>query len=323
MKVSFCIPSLNRPDHLIQAINSICVNEKYSTDFEICVFNNCSDISYEIVEATISSLSVNYNITYKVSSSRLNIDLSMFEVIKCAKGEYYFFLGDDDYLTETGLQDIFDLIDVENFDMAIFNATIVNNEKNTRFESIGFSNKKFFDLETILVDLKKYCAYGNILIKEKYIDFNDFLYLVGTSHAYGCFWVSFFREYENGMNPIVIVPEKSVVNLTAVEKNYKLLEITFKHADLEHQLYYNIIGPKSTKILKKFESDLWDRQTSLTQLIRFQISGNNINDIKLYNISLYKKLWFKIKYARVLAYVLGYFKPAIKFVLNKVRSKKR
>jgi len=323
MKVSFCIPSLNRPEFLINAINSICVNDKLSADFEICVYNNCSDISYKIVEDEINMLSAVFNITYKAGNSRLNIDLSMFEAIKLAKGEYYFFLGDDDYLTETGLQDIFDIITNQHFDMAIFNATIINRSKNVKFESIGISNKKFNDLETILVDLKKYCAYGNILIKRKYIDFNDFSYLIGTSHAYGCFWFAFFRDYENGINPVVIIPEKSVVNLNAIEKNYKLLEITFKHADLEHQLYYNVVGPKSTGILKKFESDLWERQTSLAQLIRFQISGNNIDDIKIYNLSLYNKLRFKIKLAKVLAYVLRYFRPVIKSVLNRIKSKGR
>src|ERR1700761_4338164 len=100
MKVSFCIPSLNRPDYLIQTINSICANEEYSSKFEVCVFNNCSDVSYSKVEQEIDRLSKTYNIVYKKSPDRLNIDLSMFEAIKLGRGDYYFFIGDDDYLNE-------------------------------------------------------------------------------------------------------------------------------------------------------------------------------------------------------------------------------
>ena len=59
MKLSFCIPTLNRPDYLKKTLLSICSDVSYSSLFEICIYNNYSDSSYESIEAQIKLLSQN------------------------------------------------------------------------------------------------------------------------------------------------------------------------------------------------------------------------------------------------------------------------
>lgn len=90
----------------------------------------------------------------------------MFEAVKLADGEYLFFIGDDDFLFENGLRNIFSLIKGSIFDMAIFNAVLINEDENTTSELIGFSGKEYPRLEVSLPELKKFCSYGNILVKK-------------------------------------------------------------------------------------------------------------------------------------------------------------
>ena len=316
MKVSFCIPSLNRPEYLIQTLRSICTEEKYSSQFEVCVYNNFSDSSYEIVENEIKLLSHKFNIKYTVGQEKLNIDQSMFEAIKPATGEYLFFIGDDDYLFDDGLDAIFNIIKEEEFDMALFNATRIYERDNSKDELIGFCDRKYTQLDKALLELKNYCTYGNILIKRNLIIEDDFNYLIGTSHAYGCFWLAFFRNLEEGINPTIIVPIHSVVNLRAVKKNYNLLEVVYKHANIEFEIYESVIGVKSKKILDKYKFGYWSKQFSIKQLILFgmQFDLFLIND---YNPKLYDKYRTKILFARFLIRLLKPIKKPIKFIFMK------
>ena len=321
MKLSFCIPSLNRPDYLIETIKSICSNRNYRSEFEICVYNNFSDISYKSVVDEIKILSQIYNIKYYVGSSRLNIDQSMFEAIRPARGDYLFFIGDDDYLFEDGLQSILNLIDKMDFDMAIFNALVVNEINNTKAELIGFSERMYTQLDVALLELKQFCAYSNILIKSKYIIDADFQYLIGTSHAYGCFWLAFFRNYEKDINPIIIVPKSAVVNLRVVKKNYNLLEVIYKHVDFEHKLYYDVIGEKSKKILQKFELRFWKKNSSIKQFLIFGVSNYDLRTIKYYNQSFYNKYRIKILVVRLALKVIIPLKKPLRFILKMKKLK--
>lgn len=103
-------------------------------------------------------------------------------------------IGDDDYLQTNALKDIYDLINNEEVDLAVFNALRVSDQNEVGVELIGFKNKRYFDFEEALLELKEYCTYGNLLVKREFMKPEDFKYLFGTSHAYGCFWLSFFSK---------------------------------------------------------------------------------------------------------------------------------
>jgi glycosyltransferase involved in cell wall biosynthesis len=317
MKISFCIPSLNRPEYLIQTIKSICTDEIFSSQFELIVYNNFSDLSYKKVVDEINSLSNNFNIKYIRGSSRLNIDQSMFEAIKSASGEYLFFIGDDDYLVDDGLQSVINITEDANFDLAIFNAVRINDFDNTRTELIGFSGRKFEQLKKAIPELKKYCTYGNILIKRKYIIEEDFRLLFGTSHAYGCFWIAFFRDYEKDINPTIIVPKQSVVNLRVVNKNYNPNEVAFNHTYLWYEILYKTVGKKAQKLVKKDENQFWRDQSSFLQLLKSRIFYYNLEPITIYGQIFYHKYRYKIFYTNLIVILIMPFKDSIKMIVKK------
>lgn len=321
IKVSFCIPSLNRPEYLLNAIESICNQKGLNQDMtEICVFNNCSDSSYLDVESTINALSSQYNISYTKGLVRLEIDQSMGQVMKMANGKYLFLLGDDDFLLPDSLKVIIDLINKSEFDLAVFNALILNEKNKTLTRMFYPSNTSYFDLKKCLLELKNYCSYGNILIKSDCINYEDFKYLEGTSHAYGCFWLSFFRQYETRLQLKVVVPNDPVVCLRAILKTYNLLQVTFEHSQKEFSLYYETIGEKSTIILREYEHDFWKDQSRFFKLLQYGLAGNDLSKIRKYNNNFYNKYVFKIAFARITAYFLRPIKNMLKSFINKYKK---
>ncbi|HGF6568830.1 TPA: glycosyltransferase, partial [Yersinia enterocolitica] len=44
--LSICIPSYNRANYLLKALNSIYSQNNHSMDFEVCISNNCSSDDY-------------------------------------------------------------------------------------------------------------------------------------------------------------------------------------------------------------------------------------------------------------------------------------
>lgn len=316
MKISFCIPTLNRPEYLINTIRSICSNKCYSSQFEIYIYNNFSDLDYTEVEEEISRLSEEFIIKYKRGVIRLDIDQSMFEAIRMAEGEYLFFIGDDDFLTDDGIKDIFDLLKETDFDLAIFNALRVSDSTTEKYELIGMFDKTYSNFDSALLELKEFCTFGNLLIKREFVNEDDFKYLFGTSHAYGCFWLSFFREYEKDKIPKIIVPKKSVVCLRIVEKSYDIMEVTFAHSFLEHKLFVNVIGENSKKLLSKFNQKLYRKFANLKFLVRLGIAKNDLSRIKKINIDFYNQNRFKIFFSMFLVNLLLFFKIPIKKVLE-------
>lgn len=315
MKLSFCIPTLNRPEYLLSAIRSICSDKSFSSKFEICIYNNSSDVDYNIVEQEIVRLSSEFTITYVKGNSRLEIDQSMFQAINFSSGDFLFLLGDDDYLLPNGLNKIIELVDNDDFDLVIFNALILNEKNRTLTKMFDVSDIYYNDLRKCLLELKNFCSYGNLLIKSNFINSNDFKYLEGTSHAYGCFWLSFFTEYELGLEPKVIVCNSDVVCLRAILKTYNLLQVTFEHSQKEFNLYYNRIGKKSTLILNEYEDSFWRDQSGFFKLLKYGLAGNDIQKIKRYNMVFYKKHFLKINFIKILAILLKPFKSFFKFVI--------
>ncbi|TRX04452.1 glycosyltransferase family 2 protein [Flavobacterium gawalongense] len=313
IKVSFCIPSLNRPKYLLNAIESICNQTGFNQDIEICIFNNCSDTSYFDVENIINVFSSQYNIYYSKGLVRLEIDQSMHEVIKMAKGNFLFLLGDDDFLLPNSLKVIIDLINKDKFDLVIFNAIILNEKNKTKARMFNSKKSVLLDLNEVLLEFKNYCSYGNILIKSEFIRSDDFKYLEGTSHAYGCFWLAFFRLYEKGLQPRVIISNRHVVCLRAILKTYNLLQVTFEHSQKEFSLYYKAIGEKSTEILKGYENSFWKDQSRFFKLLQYGLAGNDLSKISSYNYVFYNDYVIKITFAKIFAYFLKPFKTTLKY----------
>lgn len=109
MKLSICIPTFNRASHLRNCLNSIPASA-FGTrdDFEVCVSDNGStDMTRQVVEEAQRRIPVRYS----RNERNLGIPLNFLEVVKMARGNFAWLLGDDDLLVPGALQKMIELID--------------------------------------------------------------------------------------------------------------------------------------------------------------------------------------------------------------------
>jgi glycosyltransferase involved in cell wall biosynthesis len=110
VKVSVIIPSYNRFDTLMRAINS--VNFQTFRNLEIIVVNDCStdtryygNILETIKNVKVLHLPINQKIKYSISAAQ---GKTREEGIKISRGEWIAFLDDDDYWYPMKLQEQLD-----------------------------------------------------------------------------------------------------------------------------------------------------------------------------------------------------------------------
>lgn len=108
-KLSICIPTYNRSNHLNNCLYSIvqCVNVELST-VQICVSdNNSTDNTLEIVE----SFSQYLDIKYHKNESNLGIPRNFLNVVSMAEAEFIWLVGDDDILLPDAISRLIRLIE--------------------------------------------------------------------------------------------------------------------------------------------------------------------------------------------------------------------
>ena len=121
MKISICIPTYKRANHLENCLNSILLckmNSKVSP--QICISDNCStDETEKIVKSAQRKLDIKY---YK-SSKNIGRVKNYMNVIDMANGDFVWLLGDDDLLLPHTLVKLNDLIcKNENIDFFYINS---------------------------------------------------------------------------------------------------------------------------------------------------------------------------------------------------------
>lgn len=107
MKLSICIPTYNRAEYLREAIDSIL--EQISDQVEIAICDNGSiDRTPEIVAAYLQKYP---RIRYFRFEKNVGPDRCFLKAIEIAKGEYGWFLGDDDAIEKGSIQTVLDMLD--------------------------------------------------------------------------------------------------------------------------------------------------------------------------------------------------------------------
>ena len=93
MLLSICIPTYNRPEYLKNCLTSICAQK--SKDFEVCISDNASNIDiYKIIKPFKK-----IKIRYRRNKKNMGLAMNVYNVALMAKGEFIWFLGDDDLVT--------------------------------------------------------------------------------------------------------------------------------------------------------------------------------------------------------------------------------
>ena len=163
MLLSICIPNYNRSKYLNNCLNSILIAKSLSSlKFEICISDNGSkeNILKIVNQYKKKGLKINYNTNKK----NLGFGLNFYKVVKMAKGEFIWLIGNDDLLYPYTLKKLETLfyknkdVDFYFINSASLNSKFVFRHKqpfNTKkipkiknnFSKIRKSNKtKFFDL---------------------------------------------------------------------------------------------------------------------------------------------------------------------------------
>ena len=76
MLLSVCIPTYNRPNNLINCLNSL-AKQKNKKDFEVCISDNCSKIK---LINLIKPFKKKLNIKYKRNKKNLGFVMNVLEV---------------------------------------------------------------------------------------------------------------------------------------------------------------------------------------------------------------------------------------------------
>jgi glycosyltransferase involved in cell wall biosynthesis len=109
MKLSICIPTYNRCQHLTNCLQSIVSNKARATlDFEVCVSDNCSaDDTAQVVRRAQAHIDIKYH----RNARNLGIPKNFLNVVEMANGEFVWLIGDDDLLVPTALEELCKLIE--------------------------------------------------------------------------------------------------------------------------------------------------------------------------------------------------------------------
>ena len=152
VKLSICIPTYNRANHLANCLNSISLNSSRSLyDYEICVSDNgSSDETPQVVLAYNKSLDIRYY-RFKENVGRVKNYLN---VVKIAKGEFIWLLGDDDLLLPHALQEVSELLR-SNADTDFF---YINSYNLTTEFVLSFPQP--FDTFNLPVDMTTFSSYS-------------------------------------------------------------------------------------------------------------------------------------------------------------------
>lgn len=109
MKVSVCIPTYNRADHLSNCLRSIIANRLNGpADFQVCISDNASD---DHTQSVVRSAQQHIEIKYQKNETNLGVARNVLKAVQMAEGEFVWLIGDDDLLLPDALQRLSGLID--------------------------------------------------------------------------------------------------------------------------------------------------------------------------------------------------------------------
>ncbi len=105
MLLSICIPTYNRPESLLNCLNSLALQRK--KNFEVCISDNCSKVNiYKLIKPYKKKLNIKFNKNKK----NLGFALNVLKVSSLAKGDFIWLVGDDDLLLPEAVEELLYLI---------------------------------------------------------------------------------------------------------------------------------------------------------------------------------------------------------------------
>lgn len=279
--LSICIPTLNRPELLLQSLNSIFNEPLLLSELEICISNNCSEADYGAVDTILADHAGHCWIKYVRHTQRLPLDENHQFVKRMATSEYIYFLGDDDFFLRDELGELLDLVKQKKPDLAIFNGYKVNDANVYLGPSSSLAPCEYESIEAAFKDLKDKGSYGAVLVHREMLQDADFERLYQTSHAYGCYWLSLFRKHERGETLKIIVPDFPCVALRAGRKSYSSIDVYYKKIPHWMEVHQELLQASGLRhLFDEFAAETVRRNASLRFLIGLGASGCDLYSIQ-------------------------------------------
>ena len=304
--LSICIPSLNRPEFLLQAVNSIHAGKASLEKIEICISNNFSDLDYSEVEEKFESAASVCNVKYIRHNTRLSLDENMHYVKKMASGDFIYFLGDDDCFLMDQIDILVEFIGAKEPDLAIFNGHLVDANNCYLGRHFNLPSKEYRAHDDAFMDLRDKGMFGAVLVRRDLLQDDDFIKLYGTSHAYGCYWLSIMREYERNNNAKIFIPDFPCVALRCTKKNYNHIYVYYRDIPYELAVYKRFTEPRMLQLITKFERSQNKKISSIRFLCSLSDFGCDLNSIEIVNPLFYENNKLIIKVSKFIASSMGY-----------------
>jgi glycosyltransferase involved in cell wall biosynthesis len=228
MRLSICIPTYNRADHLANCLNSIVICQAYSNlKFEVCISdNNSTDQTENVVRDASKILSIKYH----KNSNNLGHARNFLKVVSMAKGNFVWLLGDDDLLLPYAIYELYKLIDNNPFvDFFYVNSYHLTTEYLNKYP-VPFDTK---NLPDNMVPFSKWEKSGEV----------SFLQLIHPDISFdflGGMFLSVFRRANWSQNTNVL--EESAIQDTRIFSHF---DNTFPHVKIfakafaESKAYFN------------------------------------------------------------------------------------
>ena len=207
MKLSICIPTYNRANHLVSCLNSIITCSLNSDlQFQVCVSDNHST---DETEAVVRNAQLSIDIKYHKNFSNLGIARNILKVASIADGDFVWLLGDDDLLMPDAIEALYRLIDLyPDVDFFYLNSFHLTTEYVQGYPSP-------FDTANLPVDMEPFSKWKNVGVM-------PFFALIDPRVSFdflGGIFLSVFRKETWAKNT-------HVLNQSALEDNR-----TFSHPD--------------------------------------------------------------------------------------------
>lgn len=289
--VSVILATFNRPDTLVEALESI-LAQTYR-NFEIIVVNDGG----QDVSNVIQKLNISENILYLQHKINKGPSAARNTGIRAAKGEYIAYLDDDDIYYRDHLEAIVEFLEARNYKFAYSDCcriTLIN--KNGKMVEKGRERWSFdIDPNQILVGNFIHLStvvHARICIEE--VGFFDESLWLGEDWD---LWIRISRKYEIGHLKKVTTEYRWKINQGSLSSG-KLAErpVAFEKIYLKHRA----LAESNPKLLrmqqkaleqerKRINPDDWARRERLKLILAKFIGVKGVNF--LYRLKLKMKIW--------------------------------
>jgi len=155
MKLSICIPTLNREDFIKDTLDSLIINN--SPEIEIIIVDGSKEnITKDIIDEYILK---GLKVKYMKSDSFIGMDLDVSQAVKESKGDYCWLMSDDDTLVDGAIEIVLEKIRSKH-DLYIMNILFCDKDLN------------IFGASNFLNNYRKTNIF-NIAIKESFLEYVD------------------------------------------------------------------------------------------------------------------------------------------------------